>query len=111
MFDGLQGKLEGAFRRLRGQGKVSKEDVQRAMREIRLALLEADVNFKVVKSFVERVQEKALGEEVLKSLTPDQQVLKIVRDELNELLGEPSAELSLKGKPAISHAVRFAGFR
>jgi signal recognition particle subunit SRP54 len=101
MFDGLQGKLEGAFRRLRGQGKVSREDVQRAMREIRLALLEADVNFKVVRSFVERVQEKALGEEVLQSLTPDQQVLKIVRDELNELLGEPSQELSLKGKPAV----------
>ncbi|REJ79873.1 MAG: signal recognition particle protein [Acidobacteria bacterium] len=101
MFDGLQGKLEGVFSRLRGQGKVSEDDLRRAMREIRLALLDADVNVQVVRDFVASVQQKALGEEVLRSLTPDQQVLKIVRDELNQLLGEPGQELQLKGRPAV----------
>jgi signal recognition particle subunit SRP54 len=101
VFEGLQGKLEQVFRSLRAQGKVTAEDVQRAMREIRLAMLEADVHFKVVRSFVERVQEKALGEQVLGSLTPDQQVLKIVRDELVALLGEGAGELELKGGPAV----------
>lgn len=101
MFQGLQEKLQGAFERLRSGGRVSTEDIQRAMREIRLALLEADVHFKVVRQFVKRVEEKALGEDVLGSLTPDQQVLKIVRDELIELLGEPGSELQLKGSPAV----------
>jgi len=101
MFEGLQGKLERVFRSLRSQGRVTQEDVQRAMREIRVALLEADVNFRVVRSFVESVQAKALGEEVLGSLTPDQQVLKIVRDELLELLGEGGGELQLSGRPAV----------
>ena len=101
MFQGLQQKLQGAFDRLRSGGRVSPEDIQRAMREIRMALLEADVHFKVVREFVKRVEEKALGEDVLSSLTPDQQVLKIVRDELTDLLGEPGAELELKGSPAV----------
>ncbi|HVS14677.1 MAG TPA: signal recognition particle protein [Thermoanaerobaculia bacterium] len=101
MFDGLQDKLQGVFSRLRSEGRVGKEDVQRAMREIRLALLEADVHVKVVRHFVRRVEERALGDEVLASLTPDQQVLKIVRDELTELLGEPGQELQLKGRPAV----------
>ncbi len=101
MFDGLQGKLESAFSRLRGQGRVSKDDLERAMREIRLALLEADVHFKVVRQFVKDVQAKALGEEVLASLTPDQQVIRIVRDQLTDLLGAASEELELKGRPAV----------
>jgi signal recognition particle subunit SRP54 len=101
MFEGLQDKLQGVFSRLRAEGRVGADDVQRAMREIRLALLEADVHFKVVRAFVERVQEKALGEAVLQSLTPDQQVLKIVRDELVALLGEPAGELRLEGRPAV----------
>jgi signal recognition particle subunit SRP54 len=101
MFEGLQDKLQGVFRRLRGQGRVSEEDIQRAMREIRLALLEADVHFKVVRAFVQRVEERSLGEEVLTSLTPDQQVLKIVRDELEGLLGEPGEDLRLRGEPAV----------
>jgi signal recognition particle subunit SRP54 len=102
MFEGLQDKLQSVFSSLRAQGRVGADDVQRAMREIRLALLEADVHFKVVRSFVERVQEKALGESVLQSLTPDQQVLKIVRDELVALLGEGGAELDLGGgRPAV----------
>ncbi len=101
MFDGLQGKLQTAFGRLRGRGRVTEDDIKRAMREIRLALLEADVHFKVVRAFVKRVEEKALGEEVLTSLSPDQQVLKIVRDELIALLGEAPGELSLSGKPSV----------
>lgn len=101
MFEGLQTKLETVFRRLRSQGRVRQEDVQRALREIRLALLEADVHFQVVRSFVGRVEEKALGEEVLASLTPDQQVLRIVRDELTALLGEEGTELSVRQTPAV----------
>ena len=101
MFDGLQDKLQGVFARLRAEGRVGRDDLQRAMREIRLALLEADVHVKVVREFVRRVEERALGEEVLASLTPDQQVLKIVRDELIELLGDPGEELQLKGRPAV----------
>ena len=101
MFDGLQSKLQDVLRRLRSEGRVGEDDIRRAMREIRLALLEADVHFKVVRSFVKRVEEQALGEAVLASLTPDQQVLKIVRDELVALLGDPGAELSLKGRPSV----------
>ena len=101
MFDGLQDRLQGVFSRLRGQGKVGEDDLRAALREIRLALLEADVHVQVVRSFVKRIEEQALGEEVLGSLTPDQQVLKIVRDELVELLGEPSHELDLKGRSVL----------
>lgn len=101
MFDGLQNKLQGVFRRLRGEGRVSEEVLESALREIRLALLEADVNYRVVKAFVARLRERAVGEEVLESLTPAQQVVKIVRDELEELLGEEGRELEVSGKPAV----------
>ena len=101
MFDGLQDKLQGVFRRLKGEGRVSEEVLRGALREIRLALLEADVHFRVVKPFVERVSERALGQDVLGSLTPAQQVIKIVRDELIVLLGEDSEELQLSGRPAV----------
>ncbi len=101
MFESLQQRFDGVFRGLRSQGRVSEEHVQAAMREIRLALLEADVNFKVVRSFVERIREQALGAEVLGSLTADQQVLRIVRDELCALLGESGGELRLEGGPAV----------
>ncbi len=101
MFEGLQDKLQSVFSRLRGEGRVGEDDVRRALREIRLALLEADVHFKVVRGFVERVEKQALGDVVLRSLTPDQQVLKIVRDELIALLGEPGAELQLRRRPSI----------
>src|SRR5215468_2131958 len=87
MLDGLTTRLTAIFDRLRGHGRLTEENVQEALREVRLALLEADVNFKVVKGFVERVRDKALGQDVLKSLTPGQQVVKVVRDELVELLG------------------------
>ncbi|MEO1084703.1 MAG: signal recognition particle receptor subunit alpha, partial [Acidobacteriota bacterium] len=78
MFDGLQDKLQGVFQKLKGEGRVTKEVLDAALREIRLALLEADVNIRVVRSFVDRIRERSIGEQVLVSLTPDQQVIKIV---------------------------------
>jgi signal recognition particle subunit SRP54 len=101
MFDGLQAKLQDVFHQLRGEGKVTPESLQAAMRQIRLVLLEADVQVRVVKPFVERVRERALGAEVLESLTPAQQVVKVVRDELTTLLGEQGTELRLDGRPAV----------
>ena len=101
MFDGLQNRLQGVFRTLRGEGTVTAEALQAGLREIRLAMLEADVNYRVVKSFVARVRERAEGQGVLDSLTPGQQVVKIVSDELVTLLGEEGAELTLEGRPAI----------
>jgi signal recognition particle subunit SRP54 len=94
MFDSLADKLQGALGDLRKKGKLDDESISRAMREIRLALLEADVNFTVVRDFVARVREKALGDEVLKSLTPGQQVVKVVHDELTELMGAGSSGLA-----------------
>ncbi|MXZ33801.1 MAG: signal recognition particle protein [Acidobacteria bacterium] len=99
MFDQLTGRLQRVFKTLRGEGKLSEAHVTGALREIRLALLEADVNFRVVKQFVEAVRARATGREVLQSLTPTQQVIKIVRDELVELLGGESSALSFSGKP------------
>src|SRR5499426_1427368 len=87
MLDGLTTRLTAIFDRLRGHGRLTEENVQEALREVRVALLEADVNFKVVRGFIERVKDKAVGQEVLKSLTPAQQVVKVVHDELVELLG------------------------
>lgn len=101
MFDGLQSRLDGVFRTIRGEGKISEPVLKAALREIRLALLEADVHFRVVKAFVRRLEERALGEKVLESLTPEQQVIKIVRDELEQLLGDEGSELQLDGRPAV----------
>ncbi len=101
MFDGLQNKLQDVFRNLKGEGRVSPEALQSALRQIRLALLEADVHIRVVKPFVERVRERAEGAEVMESLTPAQQVVKVVRDELANLLGEEGAELNVDGRPAV----------
>lgn len=99
LFEGLASKLQETFRRLRGKGKLTEADVNEAMREIRLALLEADVNFKVVKDFVARVKERAVGQEVLTSLTPGQAVVKIVNDELTALLGGQTARINFAGRP------------
>jgi signal recognition particle subunit SRP54 len=99
MFDTLGDKLNAALGPLRGRGKLDEEVISRAMREIRLALLEADVNFKVVKDFVARVRERALGQDVMRSLTPGQQVVKIVHEELTELMGSGSSKLAFAGKP------------
>lgn len=93
-FEGLSDKLNGVFKKLRGKGVLSESDISEAMREVRLALLEADVNYRVVKDFVAAVREKALGEDVLKSLTPAQQVVKIVNDELVALMGGHDSKLS-----------------
>ena len=93
-FEGLTNKLTAAFGKLRGKGKLSEADVKAAMREIRMALLEADVNYAVVKDFVKKVTEKAVGSEILESLTPGQQVVKIVNDELTELIGGSNARLT-----------------
>jgi signal recognition particle subunit SRP54 len=99
MFDNLSEKLQKVFKNLRGEGKLSAENMEAALREIRLALLEADVHFKVVKQLIEAIKEKALGEEVLASLTPSQQVVKIVRDELTKMLGTHTARLRFASEP------------
>src|SRR6187399_2420495 len=88
MFESLSNRLQDVFKSLRGQSRLTEASVDEALREIRLALLEADVNFRVVKAFVDRVRAKAVGEEVLRSLTPDQQVVRIVRDEMLAMFGE-----------------------
>ncbi len=99
MFDSLSDKLQAAFEGLRGQGKLTEKDVERAAREIRLALLEADVNYKVVKEFVDKVKTRALGAEVLQSLTPAQQFVKIVNEELTALMGSASTKLTFSPRP------------
>jgi signal recognition particle subunit SRP54 len=99
MFDNLSDKLQGVLDNLKGQGRLSEDDLNGAMREIRLALLEADVNFKVVKQFVAAVKERALGEEVLESITPGQQVVKIVHEELTALMGAASTKLTFSPRP------------
>lgn len=98
-FENLGDKLQGVFKKLRGKGKLSEKDIKEAMREVKLALLEADVNFKVVKNFVASVSEKALGQEILESLTPSQQLIKIVRDELIELMGTENERLVYSKNP------------
>lgn len=98
-FEGLSSRLQAVMQKLRGKGKVSEADVKEAMREVRLALLEADVNFKVVKDFVKRVTERAVGQEVLKGLNPAQQVIKVVNEELTRLMGGEQSKLALAGRP------------
>src|SRR6201990_1328367 len=100
MFDTLSGKLQNAFKNLRGLGKISETNVSDSLREVRLALLEADVNFKVARDFIERVKTKALGQEVIQSIHPGQQIIKVIHDELVELLGSSNAGLELSGNPA-----------
>jgi signal recognition particle subunit SRP54 len=100
MFDTLSSKLQNAFKNLRGLGKISESNVADSLREVRLALLEADVNFKVARDFIERVKTKALGQEVVQSVHPGQQIIKIIHDELVELLGSSNSSLNLTGNPA-----------
>jgi signal recognition particle subunit SRP54 len=99
VFEALTERLEKIFDRLRGAGRLSEENVHQALREVRVALLEADVNFRVVKSFVDRVRERAVGQEVLRSITPGQQVVKIVHDELVGLLGQSAHRLTMASHP------------
>src|SRR6267154_750883 len=100
MFDSLSGKLQNAFKNLRGLGKISESNAADALREVRMALLEADVNFKVARDFIERVKTKALGAEVIASVQPGQQIIKIIADELTALLGSTNAAIDLSGNPA-----------
>ena len=110
MFESLSDRLSGVFRTFSGRGQLTEENVQAGLREVRLALLEADVNFKVVKDFVESVREKCLGQEVLKGVSPAQQVIKIVNDELVQLLGGETAGLNLQGRePAVIMLVGLQG--
>jgi signal recognition particle subunit SRP54 len=100
MFDGLSQKLQSAFRNLRGLGKISESNVGEALREVRMALLDADVNFKVARDFIEEVKTKSLGAQVVQSIQPGQQIIKIIHDELVKLLGSTNAGLALSGNPS-----------
>lgn len=109
-FEGLSERLQDIFKKLRGKGKIGEEDVKVAMREVRLALLEADVNYKVVKDFTGRVRERAVGQEVLQSLTPGQHIIKIVHDEMTELMGGSETKLNLPSRtPVVCMAVGLQG--
>src|SRR5437868_9205077 len=99
MFDNLSEKLQRVFKNLRGEGKLSAENMDAALREIRMALLEADVNFKVVKQLIENIKVKAMGEEVLTALSPSQQVIKIVHEELIKILGSHESKLRFANEP------------
>lgn len=98
-FEGLADRLQNTMQKIRGKGKVNEADVKEMMREVRLALLEADVNFKVVKEFVKKVSERAVGQEVLKSLTPGQQVIKVVKEELTNLMGGEESKIAVSNRP------------
>ena len=100
MFDSLSSKLQNAFRNLRGLGKISEDNIGESLREVRLALLEADVNFKVARDFIERVKSKSIGAEVVQSIHPGQQIVKVINDELVDLLGSQNAGLTLNGNPS-----------
>src|SRR5512145_2148978 len=108
MFESLQDRLQGVFNQLNRRGRLSEADVDAALREVRLALLEADVNFKVVKEFIGRVRERAVGAEVSKRITPGQQVVKIVHEELLTTLGQP-ARLDLGGSSP--HVIMMVGLQ
>ena len=99
MFQGLSDRLNEVFKRLRGYGRLSEENIAESLREVRLALLEADVNFKVVRSFLERVRARAVGRDVLESLTPGQQIVKVVYEELTVLMGGTASQLVTGGQP------------
>jgi len=109
MFESLSERLNQTFKKLKGQGKLTEANMKEGLREVRLALLEADVHYKVAKDFIEKVGERALGQEVLTSLTPAQQVIKIVQEELTELMGGARQDLNLAGRPPI--AIMLAGLQ
>ena len=98
-FEGLSSRLQAITRKLGGKARITESDLKEVMREVKLALLEADVNYKIVKEFVSSVEQKALGQDVLKSLTPGQQVIKIVRDEMTELLGGTLSKINFTPHP------------
>ena len=99
IFEGLADRLQETFKKLKGHGKLTEDDVNEAMRDVRMALLEADVNFKVVKDFIKRVKERAIGQEVMEQLTPAQLVVKIVNEELTELMGGSQSKINMQANP------------
>jgi signal recognition particle subunit SRP54 len=101
MFENLSDKLDGIFKRLKGHGKLTEQNIQEALKEVRMALLEADVNFKVVKDFIQSVEQRAIGQEVMASLTPAQQLIKIVKEEMTSLMGGEEQKIHLSGSPPI----------
>ena len=101
MFESLSEKISGVFEKLKGKGVIDEKSLNEALREIRVALLEADVSIEIAKEFIEKIKTKALGKEVIKSITPGQMIVKIVNDELVELLGSSNIEINLKAKPPI----------
>jgi signal recognition particle subunit SRP54 len=109
MFENLSEKVLASIKKIKGQSKISESNIEEAMKEIRLHFLEADVNFKVVKSFIDRVKAKALGAEVLSNINPGQQFVKIVHDELVQTLGGEKVELNLKSKPSVVLMVGLQG--
>ena len=109
VFEGLADRLQQSLGKLTGKGKLTEKDIDNAMREIRLSLLEADVNYKVVKNFVKRIKERSLGEDVMKSLTPGQMVVKIVNEELTDLMGKENSKLDLRG--STPHVVMMVGLQ
>ena len=111
MFEQIQSSLDKVFSSLRGQGKITKSNIDDSLRDVRRALLEADVNYKVVKSFIERVKDKSTGEKVFKSVTPGQQFIKIIKDELTYFLGSKSKKISYSSKTYYYFSCWFARFR
>jgi len=109
MFEGLSTRLQGVFKKLTGYGKLTEKNIADAMREVRLALLEADVNFRVVKDFIQTVKEKAVGAEILKSIKPGQQIVKVVHDEMVRLMGGSSQKLDLSASPSVIALVGLQG--
>ncbi|OGP58382.1 MAG: signal recognition particle protein, partial [Deltaproteobacteria bacterium RBG_13_52_11b] len=101
MFESLSSKLEAVFKKLKGHGKLTGQNIQDALKEVRIALLEADVNFKVVKDFIQSVEQRAIGQEVMASLTPAQQLIKIVREEMTALMGDKEQRINLSGTPPV----------
>ena len=101
MFENLTSKLETVFKKLRGHGKLTQQNIQEALKEVRMALLEADVNFKVVKDFIQSVEQRAIGQEVMDSLTPAQQLIKIVREEMTHLMGGGEQKIHLSGSAPV----------
>src|SRR5512140_1455408 len=99
MFESLTQKLEAAFKKLRGQGKITPQNIEDSLREVRRALLDADVNYKVTKQFIENVQKRAVGQEVLASITPGQLIIKIIHEEMVKLLGESRTDIASSQVP------------
>lgn len=110
-FEGLSSRLQNIIRKIKGSARITEKDLKEMTREIKLTLLEADVNFMVVKKFIKNIEEKALGEEVLKSLTPGQQVVKIVKDELTTILGAENSEIKFVNSPTEPTIIMLMGLQ